>query len=175
MISIESTAPPERPLYLCVKPPAAALPELRRLRASLGIESRYAIECLHNTFLVLGEASAARIDAARNALASFHAEPFEVSFDHVEGATLKPRKGPRAPGLFQRALARHFAWSGLAPPEYDFRLHLNLDYLPASDRRAAIAPLAWTVEEILLVESASGRHVVHARRGLVARQYTMAL
>lgn len=164
----------EGPLYIFAKPPTAKLPELRRLRAMLGIESRHALDRLHATFLMLGAASDARIDAARQALASFHAEPFDVIFDHIEGATLKPRKGLRGPGLFQRALARHFAASGLALPGYDFGLHLNLDYPPRSDRRASIPPLAWTVDEILLVESMRG-HVLHARLGLAVRQYALAL
>jgi len=165
----------ERPLYLFAKPPAAKLPELRRLRASLGIDSRYALDRLHSTFLMIGKTTAARIDAARDALASFHAEPFEIVFDHIEGATLKPRRGLRGPGTFQRALARHFACSGLALPDYSFGLHLNLDYPPASDRRAAIPPLSWTVEEILLIESGSGRHIPHGGRTLAARQYALAL
>ena len=165
----------ERPLYLFVKPPPAMLPDLARLRAGLGIESRYALDRLHSTFLPLGESNAETIAAARGILSGFHAEPFEMAFDHVEGVTLKPRKGLRGPGIFQRALARHFAVSGFALPEYGFGLHLNLDYGSASDRRAAIAPLRWTADEILLIESAYGQHILHGRRGLTARQYALAL
>lgn len=165
----------ERPLYLFAKPPQAMLPGLARLRAEFGIESRYAIDRLHSTFLPLGESNPETIATARGILRGFHADPFEVAFDHVEGATLKPRKGLRGPGVFQRALARHFAVSGFPLPDYDFGLHLNLDYGSPSDRRASITPLGWTVEEILLIESGHGRHIVHGRRGLVARQYALAL
>ncbi len=106
----------KRPLYLMAKPPAEKLPELARLRAWLGIESGYALDRLHSTLLPLGESTPGTIDAARAILGSFHAEPFEIVFDHVEGVTLKPRKGQRAPGVFQRALARHVAVSGLSRP-----------------------------------------------------------
>ncbi|MCW3846981.1 2'-5' RNA ligase family protein [Sphingomonas sp. LB-2] len=165
----------EPPLYLFAKPPAAKLRDLARLRALFGIESRYALDRLHSTLLPLGEAMPGKIEAARAILGGFHGEPFDVVFDHIEGATLKPRKGLRAPGIFQRALARHFAISGFALPDYSFGLHLNLDYPPASDRRASIAPLAWTIDEILLIESAFGRHILHGRRALAVRQYALAL
>jgi hypothetical protein len=175
MISTDATQRRQRPLYIFAKPPVAKLSELRRLRASLAIESRYSLDRVHCTFLMLGESEDARIDAARDALAAFHAEPFEVAFDHIDGATLKPRKGLRGPGLFRRALARHFVRSGLALPDYSFGLHLNLDYPPASDRRATIPPLGWIVEEILLVESSYGNHILHGQRRLAARQYALAL
>lgn len=165
----------ERPLYIFAKPPAEKLAALRRLRAGFGIESRYALERLHSTLLILGASSDRRIAVAREVLAGVHAEPFEVVFDHIEGATLKPRKGLRAPGMFQRALARHFRHSGFDLPDYNFGLHLNLDYPPVSDRRAAIPPLQWTVDEILLIESGSGRHIVHDRRSLAVRQYALGL
>lgn len=164
----------ERPLYIFAKPGRATLAELKRLRAFFGIESGYALDRLHSTFLPLGETGPEAITAASAILADFHAEPFDVTFDHIEGATLKPRKGLRAPGIFQRALARHFSARGFALPGYDFGLHLNLDYGNPSDRRAAIAPLHWTVDEILLIESRYG-HIEHGRFPLVARQYALAL
>ena len=163
----------EHPLYLFAKPPAPILAELKRLRAFFGIQSSYALHRLHSTLLPLGAASRERIATARDILAGFYAEPFEVAFDHVEGATLKPRKGQRAPGNFQRALARHFAVSGCAPPAYQFSLHLNLDYAKASDRRAAIAPLRWLLDEIQLVESVPGDHIEHGRFPLRPRQYRL--
>lgn len=164
----------QRPLYLFAKPPLAKLPDLARLRAWLGIESLYAVDRLHSTFLLLGEASDASIAEARDILSRFQAEPFEVVFDQVEGAALKPRKNMRGPGAFQRALARHFAASGFSLPAYSFGLHLNLDYGALSDRRAVIEPLTWTVDEILLIESVRG-HILQGQRSLAARQYALAL
>ncbi|MES2441703.1 MAG: hypothetical protein V4574_02655 [Pseudomonadota bacterium] len=175
MTSTEPARRWERPLYIFAKPPPASLPDLARLRAGLGIQSRYALDRLHSTFLPLGDSTPETIGAARAILEAFHAEPFHVAFDHVEGVTLKPRKGLRAPGAFQRGLAGHFAASGFGLPAYGFGLHLNLDYGTAPDRRAAIAPLGWPVDEILLIESAYGRHIVHGRRSLEVRQYALAL
>lgn len=175
MTSTERARRWERPLYIFAKPPPAKLPDLARLRAWLGIESRYALDRLHSTFLALGESTPETIDAARAVLEAFNAEPFRVAFDHVEGVTLKPCKGQRAPGDFQRALARRFAISGFRLPAYGFGLHLNLDYGTVSNRRAAIAPLGWPVDQILLIESAYGRHILHARRSLEVRQYALAL
>lgn len=159
------------------KPPGAILAELTRLRASLGIESRYAPDRLHSTLLPLGQSSRETIDAARRILGGFHADPFPVSFDHVEGNTLKRRKGLRAPADFQRALARHFAVSGFLAPPYGFDLHLNLDYGTRPDRRVSIAPLSWRVAEVLLIESVhgEGRHIEHGRFPLLVRQYAFAL
>jgi 2'-5' RNA ligase len=174
MISTRFVRRWQRPLYLFAKPPLAKLPDLARLRARLGIESRYGVDCLHSTFLPLGEATDASIALARDILARLQAEPFEVVFDHVEGVALKPRRNMRGPGAFQRALAQHFAASGFALPAYSFGLHLNLDYGTPSDRRAAIEPLSWTVDEILLVESVRG-HIPHGQRRLAVRQYALAL
>jgi len=175
MTSTERARRWERPLYIFAKPPPAKLPDLARLRGWLGIESRYALDRVHSTFLALGESAPENIEAACAILRAFHAEPFHVWFDHVEGATLKPRKGLRAAGDFQRALARHFASSGFTLPAYGFGLHLNLDYGAASDRRASIAPLGWLIDEILLIESAHGRHIRHGQRSLDVRQYALAL
>jgi 2'-5' RNA ligase len=168
---------PGYPLYLMAKPPREKLPEFGRLRALLGIESNYALDRLHFTLLPLGEVSPALIARIGRIMDGFHAEPFAVLFDHVEGATLKPRKGLRAPGVFQRSLVRHLAFSGFAPPAYEFSLHLNLDYGNKSDRRATIAPLEWQVEEVLLIESLTGqgRHIEHGRWPLFVRQYALAL
>lgn len=162
-------------LYLFAKPPVAMLPAFGRLRALLAIESGYALARLHCTLLPLGETTPALIETTRAALSSFHVEPFDIAFDHVEGSTPKPRKRQRAPGMLHRALARHFAIQGFAQPDYDFGLHLNLDYGTPSDRRAAIAPIGWRVDEILLVESGNGEHRLHARHSLFVRQYALAL
>lgn len=174
MTSIETARRWQYPLYIFAKPPLAKHLELTRLRARFGIESGYAIDRAHNTFLPLGEATDASIAAARQILETFRAEPFDVVFDHIEGNTLKPRKGQRAPGILQRSLARHFAVSGWVLPEYNFGLHLNLDYGNPSNRRAAIEPFGYTVGELLLVESMRG-HIVHGRRSLAVRQYALAL
>lgn len=147
--------PWHRPLYLMIKPGPEDRARLIRLCAALGIETGYAPERWHSSFLPVGESSAGAITALHRALDGFDAAPFPIVFDHVEGDTLKPRKGQRAPGLFQRALAAWLTRRGIALPAYAFSLHLNLAYGSTALRRAAVAPITWTVDEILLIEVAT--------------------
>lgn len=158
------------PLYIMFKPPVPERAGLIRLCATLGIEIGYAPERWHGTLLPIGDTSATTIDAVHRALERFDAEPFRVAFDHIEGDTLKPRKGQRAPGHFQRNLAARIARSGMLLPDYRFSMHLNLAYGGASARRAAVPPIAWPVDEILLIESGNGRHTERGRWPLIDRQ-----
>ena len=163
-----------RPLYLMFKPRPRERAALVRLCAALGIEIVYAPERWHSTLLPIGESTRQAIAAIHEALRVFDAEPFSVAFDHIEGDTLKPRKGQRAPGCFQRALTARIARCGVPLPDYAFSLHLNLAYGGTSVRRAAVPPIEWPVDEILLIESGSGRHVEHGRWPLTVRQAAFA-
>lgn len=162
-----------RPLYVMIKPRPSERAALVRLCAALGIEISYAPERWHSTLLPLGESTRSTIDAVHRAMRTFDAEPFPVAFDHIEGDTLKPRKGQRAPGSLQRALATRIARCGIPLPDYAFSLHLNLAYGGTSVRRVAIPPIAWPVDEILLIESGSGRHIDHGRWQLERRQLSL--
>lgn len=162
-----------KPLYLMFKPRPRERAALIRLCAALGIEISYAPERWHSTLLPVGESTRQTIDSIHRALRMFDAEPFPVTFDHVEGDTLKPRKGQRAPGYFQRALAARLARCGILLPDYAFSLHLNLAYGGTSLRRTAIQPIEWRVDEILLIESGSGRHIGHGCWSLSIRQGTL--
>lgn len=159
-----------RPLYLMIKPRPRERARLVRLCAALGIEISYAPERWHSTLLPIGESLSASIDNVHRALERFDAEPFPIAFDHIEGDTLKPRKGQRAPGYFQRALAARIARCGVPLPDYAFSLHLNLAYGGTSVRRAVVPPIEWPVDEILLIESGSGRHIERGRWPLIDRQ-----
>lgn len=159
-----------RPLYLMIKPRLLERTAMIRLCAVLGIEIGYAPERWHSTLLPVGERSLATIGSVHRALQGFDAAPFRVAFDHIEGDTLKPRKGQRAPGHFQRALAARIAGCGVPLQAYAFSLHLNLAYGGTSIRRAAVPLIEWPVEEILLIESGNGRHVEHGRWRLIDRQ-----
>ena len=165
----------KQPLYLVAKPPLASRKQLIRLCAALDIDINYSPERWHSTFLPLGESSPTTIAAVHRAFRQFDAEPFWVAFDHIEGNTLKPRKGQRAPGFFQRDLARRIAASGVALPPYEFGLHLNLKYGDAPDRRAAFPLVTWLVEEIILIESTGGRHIDRGQWHLERRQLSLGL
>ncbi|WP_423606620.1 2'-5' RNA ligase family protein [Sphingomonas sp. MS122] len=157
-----------------IKPRSLERTAMIRLCAALGIEISYAPERWHSTLLPIGESTRQAIEAVHEALRMFDAEPFPVAFDHIEGDTLKPRKGQRSPGAFQRALAARLARCGIALPAYAFSLHLNLAYGGTSVRRAAIPLIEWRVDEILLIESGSGRHIDHGCWSLSARQGAFA-
>lgn len=159
-----------RPLYLMIKPRPCERAALIRLCAALGIEIGYAPERWHSTLLPIGESVPATIGNVRRALERFDAHPFPIAFDHIEGDTLKPRKGQRAPRYLQRALAARIARCGVPLPDYQFSLHLNLAYGGTSVRRAAVPPIEWPVEEVLLIESGGGRHIEHGRWPLIDRQ-----
>lgn len=130
-----------KPLYLMIKPRLLERAAMIRLCAALGIEISYAPERWHSTLLPLGESLPATIGNVHRALERLDADPFRVAFDHIEGDTLKPRKGQRAPGYFQRMLAARIARSGVPVPDYAFSLHLNLAYGGTSVRRAAVPPI----------------------------------
>ena len=98
-----------KPLYLMIKPRPLERTAMIRLCAALGIEISYAPERWHSTLLPIGESTASMIEAIHRALKAFDAEPFPIVFDHIEGDTLKPRRGQRAPGHFQRALTAYIA------------------------------------------------------------------
>ncbi|MBO9622208.1 MAG: hypothetical protein J7500_05800 [Sphingomonas sp.] len=160
---------------MMIKPIPPKRLELARICRMLGIESNYSLDRLHSTLLPLGESTPTKIEAAHHALRDLDAQPFEVIFDRVEGSTLKPRRGLRAPGTIQRAIAGRLAAFGLSLPAYKFALHMNLAYGQHSDRRAALQPLSWIVDEILLIESVNGqgRHIDRGRWPLIARQGTL--
>lgn len=165
----------KRPLYFLIKPLPAQLAQLVQLCAKLGIHLTYSSDRWHCTFLALGESSPEAISMILQAMRTFEAEPFWVAFDWLEHNTLQPRKGLRGASDFQSALARHVAACGVPLPAYKFGLHLNLEYANVSDRRCAIPPVAWPVEEILLVESVNGqaRHILHGSWQLERRQGTL--
>jgi 2'-5' RNA ligase len=166
----QTNRPWDRPLYMMIKPRAPERTTLIRLCAALGIEIGYAPDRWHSTLLPVGESLPATVDEVHRALERFDADPFPVAFDHIEGDTLKPRKGQRAPGCFQRALAARLERNGVQLPDYRFSLHLNLSYGGTSVRRAAVPSIEWPVDEILLVESGNGRHTEHGRWPLIDRQ-----
>lgn len=159
-----------KPLYLMIKPRLPERAALVRLCGALGIEIGYAPDRWHSTLLPIGESLPATITEVHRALDRFDAQPFAIAFDHIEGDTLKPRKGQRAPGYFQRALATRLAQHGVSLPKYKFSLHLNLAYGGTSVRRAAVPSIEWPVDEILLIESGNGRHTEQGRWPLIDRQ-----
>lgn len=163
------------PLYLMAKPP----PEVAaRVAALPRNDPKRGPELLHVTLLSLFDLHYAQPDwlpAVIAALDAFEGHGFPLAFDRIENrkaVTLRTRDPLPEARAFQAALLRHLLerraplMLGTTPVP-----HLTINY--AGDRLGAqkIAPIGWTVDEILLVESVVGKttHVVHGRWPLVAR------
>jgi 2'-5' RNA ligase len=161
-----------------IKPPPPVVKELRRCTLAFGLDETHKPDHYHATLQPLGESSLwpdARIDSLREALGSIEAEPFAVEFDRLDGTLLRGRKGLRAPGAFQRKLAQRLAARGFALPDYEFWLHLSLAY-KGPERRAAIRPIGWLVEDFRLIRSVHGRgHEELGRWPLRRRQLELGL
>lgn len=164
------------PLYLMIKPPPFQRAALVRCANTFGIDSSYSSEKYHSTILKLGESqawSSELLDRFCQWMDLFEAEPFPVNFEVLDGYLLRERKVGSA-AAFQRELARFAARLGFGLPEHRFWLHLSLAYGMPPNRRVAIEPINWLVEEVLLIRSIHGvGHEEIARWPLRRRQFEL--
>jgi 2'-5' RNA ligase len=161
-------------LFFALRPDAAAAERIHalasRLREVHGLKGRpLALERLHVTLLFLGNHDGLPPPllafAARAAQALRHA-PFELSFDRVMSFTRSNGNAPlvlcrddgRTPlDTLRRQLGAEAAQS--------FKPHVTLLYDDRMLSLEEIAPISWTVTEVLLVRSliGCGRHEVLSR------------
>ena len=192
--------PPHALLYVMVKPPLAPRDACVACRKALGINPHYAANRFHCTMLPLGRWDAwpvERLAPLIAALGGFAFDPFFAVFDRVAyspkgHATLKPRRGLRAPTRFHAALRDHLAGVGIAPAmrpvgkdkagkQARFQMHLTLAYRGphpgGGTGTVAIDPIGWWVDEFQLVCSIHGssQHEVLGRWPLIARQEWLPL
>lgn len=136
-------------------------------------------ELLHVTLMTLFDLHYAPpewLPAVIAALDSFRAPAFPLHFDRIENrkaVTLRSRAPLPEARAFQAALVRHLLekkaplMDGTTPEP-----HVTINY--RGDRLSAqkMAPIAWTVEEIILMESVVGKttHVEHGRWPLRAAE-----
>lgn len=169
--------PTDRLMFLLYPDPGAAeeiAQEARRLREALGLRGQPLLtDRFHVTLHHLGDYvglpgdMVAKGKVAGGALA--HA-PFEVSFDRAASFANRPGNNPftlqGGEGVqpliaFQRALGEKMAGARLKPDK-SFTPHITLLYdgqvVPAQD----IAPIRWTVNRFVLVQSKLGQtqHIV---------------
>lgn len=157
------------PLYVMAKPPPAvqaAIVALPRNDAARGPD------LLHVTLASLfdlHDAPPEWLPAVIAAIDTFQGHAFPLMFDRIEvhkAVTLRTRDPLAGARAFQAALMRTLVerraplMLGTTPVP-----HVTINY--RDDRLGArkIAPIAWTVEEILLVESVVGKttHIEHGR------------
>ncbi|MFD1610290.1 2'-5' RNA ligase family protein [Sphingomonas tabacisoli] len=149
------------------KPPPAVAAQIAALPRN---DAKRGPELLHVTLALLFDLHRAPPDwlpTTIAALDAFDGTAFPLAFDRIENrkaVTLRTRDPLPEARAFQAALIRHLV-SARAPlmlgttPEP----HLTINYGGDRLRAEKIAPIGWTVEEILLVESVVGqtRHVEH--------------
>ena len=194
--------PPHALLYVMIKPPLAPRDACVACRKALGINPHYAANRFHCTMLPLGRWDAwpdARLATLIAALGGFAFDPFFAVFDRVaygakKHATLRPRRGLRAPARFHAALRDHLAAVGIAPAarpaatekadagkKAHFQMHLTLAYRGphpgGGTGTVAIDPIGWWVDEFQLVCSIHGssQHEVLGRWPLIAQQEWLPL
>jgi RNA 2',3'-cyclic 3'-phosphodiesterase len=98
----------------------------------------------------------------------FDEEAFHLCFDRIEErrcVTLRSRRRHRKARRFQGELVRFLTERGFTTFQKAPEVHLTINYQRDGRGSEAIPPLAWCVDEVLLIESVYGksRHIVHAR------------
>ncbi|HXZ48565.1 MAG TPA: RNA 2',3'-cyclic phosphodiesterase [Usitatibacter sp.] len=127
-------------------------------------------EKIHVTLAFLGEVAASRVEEARTAARAVRFGGFAVTLDCV-GSFGKARVAwagslsPPGPALaaLQADLAARLSASGFALEERPFALHATLARRIGRDvPRAAVDPVAWSVDAFSLVrsETGTGRYAV---------------
>lgn len=167
---------PRNPLYIMAKPPPEVQAQIVALPRN---DPGRGPELLHATLISLYDLHYVPPDwlpATMAALDSFVAPPFPLHFDRIENrkaVTLRTRDPLIEARAFQKALVNHLLaqkapiMDGTAPEP-----HVTINY--RGDRLGAqkIAPISWTVDEFLLMESVVGKttHVEHGRWPLRAKE-----
>lgn len=160
------------PLIFMVKPPLDVAQAIDDLRAELGAPTRYSVDRLHITLLLVGDTATRNPDdiACMIKLASaFASKAFRVSFDMVGGRVLLGSDVMRGAVDFQKGLAEALSPYAIASRSA-FRPHISLHYDDEPQFNCAIDAISWRVDEFLLVESVpeERRHETLARFPLIA-------
>ena len=165
------------PLYVMAKPPPEVQAQIAALPRN---DPSRGPHLLHVTLISLYDLHTAPpewLPAAIAALDGFAAPPFPLAFDRIENrkaVTLRTREPLTEARAFQKALVNHLL-RAKAPimdgttPEPHITINYRGDRLGSQTFGALkLPPIAWTVREILLMESVVGKttHVEHGRWAL---------
>ena len=157
------------PLYIQAKPPSEVQAQIAALARNDPGRGPHLLHVTLTTLFDLHHAPPEWLPAVIAALDSFTAAPFPLAFDRIENrkaVTLRTRAPLTEARAFQAALLRHLLehrapiMLGTTPEP-----HVTINYAGDRLRAEKIAPIGWTVDEILLVESVVGKttHVEHGR------------
>lgn len=164
------------PLYVMAKPPPDVAARIAALPRN---DPKRGPELLHVTLLLLFDLAVAPpgwLPAVIAALDAFEGDAFPLAFDRIEerrAVTLRTRAPLGEARAFQAALIRFLlerrapCLLGTTPVP-----HLTINYRGDGGGAQTIAPINWTVHEVVLVESVVGRirHVEHGRWPLRGRR-----
>ena len=157
------------PLYVFAKPPADVAATIAALPRN---DPGRGPELMHVTLLELFDLHYAPpewLPAVIAALDAFEGKAFPLAFDRIEmrkAVTLRSRAELTEARAFQKVLVNHLLarraplMLGTTPEP-----HLTINYHGDRLGGQKIAPIGWTVEEIILCESVVGKttHVEHGR------------
>lgn len=162
---------------------------LQRVMLRHGLEGRrVAGERLHITLHWLGDHAEFPAALARHACLAgtrMVSEPFDVVLDRIGSIGDAYNSGPlvlsgggalAALRGFQRELGEALRAVGIEAFERrSFKPHMTLLYTPTYVAREPVAPVAWTVSELLLIDSHIGQvvHEVVGRWPLAVRQLSL--
>lgn len=159
--------PLQRWLHLMAKPTPRALAQILDMPRKDGRRPDLAHVTLL-TFVDLERCVAGLLLRLLEAMRGFRADAFHLGFNRiVEGrcVTLRSRRAQQGARDFQEGLTRFLRARGfetfLPPPQ----VHLTINYRRDGRGAEPIRPVAWCVDEVLLIESLHGksRHVEHGR------------
>lgn len=179
---LEAPPTPTDGLFFAVFPDAATAARIAKLAQQFSADARarskpLAAARLHVTLHHLGNFAGGlpqqRVDAAMQAAASIHVEPFSVEFDTATCFASKPRPGPLVlvgdegvVGLHRLhdVLGRALRDAGFSPTAA-YRPHVTLAYGMPWAEPCPVEPACWNVREFALVHSLLGRtrHLTLAR------------
>ncbi|ATY32872.1 2'-5' RNA ligase family protein [Sphingomonas psychrotolerans] len=157
------------PLYIMAKPPPPVQAQITALQRN---DPSRGADLLHATLVSLFDLHYAPpewLSAVIAALDSFDAPAFPLAFDRIENhkaVTLRTRAPLTGARALQAALIRHLLerkapmMLGTTPEP-----HVTINYRGDRLGSQKIAPIAWTVDSIALVESIVGKttHIEHGR------------
>lgn len=187
---VEAMSAVQRLFYAVLPAPGVAAEthsQGQRLHDELGLRGRVvAAHRLHVTLHWLGDHGELPGDLVERAIAAgtgVEAAPFDVVFDAAgplrgDGGlvVLTASRGAGSLRRFQRALAAAMIDAGIGRHvRSNFKPHVSLVYGDRQVERRTIAPLRWTVSELVLIHSVVGQstHHVLGRWPLQTRQLNL--
>jgi 2'-5' RNA ligase len=119
-------------------------------------------------FFDLATEPAQSLSTLQRLMDRFYADAFHVRLDQIRerGAVMLFSRAPLcAAAAFQRGLMTYFTRCGFDSFGKSPKLHVTVNYCGDGQGNEAIDPIAWMIDEVLLIESIHGQatHHLHGR------------